>query len=95
MRSFSNVSVDEDLMEEWDVDFNTMQLIAHSVSNRFFSVGGGNAFISSLFGGVNTILTVHGPVGYCNRGVWKTGSYLTHFSGAEIIGVKNSDNFCI
>jgi len=90
MRGFSNVSVDEDLMEEWDVNFNTMQLIAHSLSNTFFSAAGGNAFMSSLFGGTNTIFT--DPIEpFCSRGVWKTDSYLKDFSGAKIIGVSNSE----
>jgi len=88
MRTFENVYVDEDLSKEWNTDFNTTQLIAHSLAEKHFSVAGGNAFICAFFGGTHTIKRA--DIRAVNeRPVWHTDSYLKNITGSKVIGVTN------
>tara|TARA_A100001515_G_scaffold63397_1_gene50224 strand:+ start:264 stop:1163 length:900 start_codon:yes stop_codon:yes gene_type:complete len=88
MRKFSNVYTDNQLMQEWSVDFNTMQLIAHSLSDKHISVAGGNAILASYFGGINVIVSKHPKT--INRKVFSTDSYLKNINGSKIIGATNT-----
>lgn len=87
LRSFPNVYMGCDLAEEWSVDFNTMQLISHSLSDKHLSVAGGNASLASHFGGTNVIVSKH-PITISQK-VWRTGSYLKNISGSKVIGATN------
>jgi hypothetical protein len=68
--------------KKWDVDFNTMQLIAHSLSEKHFSAAGGNAVLASFFGGINIVATKSPEV--LSRPVWSEGSYLENISNCKI-----------
>ena len=87
LRKFSNVHLPGDLMAEWSVDFNTMQLISHSLADKHLSVAGGNALLASHFGGVNVIVRRWWEA--LPRRVWHTDSYLKNISGSKIIGALN------
>jgi|13_taG_2_1085334.scaffolds.fasta_scaffold12433_2 hypothetical protein len=83
LRKFPNVVFGKDLMKGWNVDFNTMQLLLHSISDTFYSVAGGNAILSSFFGGTNNIF-VSKKEPYNSREVWRKNSYLKDISGSTI-----------
>lgn len=88
MSNFKNVYTDKFLEKEWGLDFNTTQLICHSLSEKHFSVAGGNAVLASLFGGKNFIFGNSEEVK--NRLVWHTDSYLSKISNTKIIGVEKT-----
>lgn len=88
MREFPNVYVYDDLMRAWSVDFNVMQLICHSLSDKHLSVAGGNAILASHFGGINVVVSKHKES--LNRGIWQTDSYLKNISGSTIVSATNT-----
>ncbi|MBK23620.1 MAG: hypothetical protein CME70_06400 [Halobacteriovorax sp.] len=99
VKKYDNIYTGNDLMKLWNVDFNTMQLMAHSLSEKHISICGGNAIIASYFGGTNIIVDKYLPPNAPRvvpgdmslRGVWKTDSYLKDINGSRIIGVNNID----
>ena len=88
MSNFKNVYTDKFLEKQWGLDFNTTQLICHSLSEKHFSVAGGNAVLASLFGGTNFIFG-NSPEGK-SRLVCHTNSYLSKISNTKIIGIEKT-----
>jgi RimJ/RimL family protein N-acetyltransferase len=74
----------QDLLENnKDLDFNTIQLMVHSNSEKFISVVGGNGLFSSYFGGTNIIYGKTTRLGPAIQGWWKD------LSGCKISYVKS------
>ena len=71
-----------------DLSYNTLQLMLHANSNKFLSIAGGNAVISSYFGGENIVY--RDPKVHSNgRLIWHSNSNLTTLSNAKIVGTNN------
>jgi len=75
-------------MEDHKVGINTAQCMVMSKSTKHISVAGGNATLSSYFGGDNIIFT-SGDCKAANRGIWHTNSWLKELGNSNIIGVQN------
>lgn len=83
------VCMNQLLMDNPDLSYNKLQLMLHANSNKFISIAGGNAVISSYFGGEHIIY--RSPVAKSDgRLLWHSNSNLTLLSGAQIIGTNNS-----
>lgn len=90
INEYSNIRTVYDVMEMYQCGFNTAQCIILANSNKHISVSGGTAVLSSLFEGDNIIYNPDRP-GNKNleRGVWKTNSWLSKLSNANIYGTIN------
>lgn len=78
----------KDIMRTSLVPYNELQMHAHSIADKFISVAGGNAVLSSYFGGTNVIWKNKDSARTCGRPIWNTGSHLSKLSGCEIIGTN-------
>jgi len=79
-----------DLLEKHsEYDYNTLQLMLHANCEKFISIAGGNAVISSYFGGTNIIYR-NPAAGSDSRVLWHTNSHLSQLSGAKILGTNNN-----
>jgi hypothetical protein len=74
-----------------NLDYNTLQIYIHSLAVKFISVAGGNAVISSYFGGENIIYRNGNNARTNGRKVWHSNSKLSTLSNAKIIGVQSND----
>lgn len=74
-----------------DLTYNQLQLMLHANCNKFISIAGGNAVISSYFGGVNIVYR-SAEAKSNDRVLWHTNSHLTQLSGATIIGVNTHND---
>ncbi len=76
-------------------DYNIAQFMLEASAEKHLSLIGGNCKISSYFGGDVIIYRwegwrKHHPKG--NRDIFKTGSWLRHLSGANIVGLESYDD---
>ena len=76
-------------MKRKDISYNIAQFELEASSDKHLSVIGGNCKISSYFGG-DVIIYMgagyrYGEIQKGQRGIFKTGSWLRHLSGANII----------
>lgn len=68
-----------------DLDYNTLQYYVSAAADKHLTTSGGNACISSYFGG--DVFIYDNPAGIVNnRGIWKTDSWLKNLGGANIFG---------
>lgn len=89
MEKYPNVVLFNSLLNEHpDLTYNELQFMLHANAEKFVSVAGGNAVISSYFGGENIIYR-HPKARSDSRVVWHTGSHLRLLSGAKIYGSNN------
>lgn len=72
------------LITDYNESFNRLQCCLESNSEKHISVAGGNASLSSYFGGEVIIYD-----NTTDRGIWKTGSWLSKLSGAKIHGYRS------
>jgi hypothetical protein len=73
-----------------DLGYNTLQFMAEATSEKHIAVAGGNACVAAYFKGDVVIYNVpNAPYGNPDRGIWKTGSWLKHLSGASVYGANN------
>ena len=71
--------------------FNIAQFMLEATSEKHLTVIGGNAKISSYFGGDVLIYNWEGWFkghGKGNREIWKSGSWLKRLSNANIVGLN-------
>jgi hypothetical protein len=89
---YPNIITIEDLTNSYpDRSYNELQMMALANSDKHITCAGGEAAISSYFGGdVFIYRNKYAPS--ANRGVWHTDSYLKLFSGSNIIGYDEYDN---
>lgn len=70
------------------LDYNTLQFMVEASSERHITTSGGNACVAAYFGG--DVVIYDSPLGAgAGRGIWKTDSWLSLLSGANIYGVNN------
>lgn len=87
---FPTVVCMNDLLESNpDLSYNQLQMLLHGNCEKFISIAGGNAVISSYFGGTNIIYR-NGSVHSDKRVIWHTNSPMKQLSNATIIGTNNS-----
>lgn len=91
LTKYPDIVAMNDLLKTTELSYNHVQLCLHSIADKFISVAGGNAVISSYFGGTNVIWSNPDSSRTCNRPIWSSGSHLSKLSGCEIIGVKSID----
>lgn len=85
---YPNVRCLSDIIEGVDISYNDMQLRMHSIADKFISVAGGNAVVSSCFGGTNLIYRCSESKRSNGRQIWHEGSHLSQLSGATILGAN-------
>jgi hypothetical protein len=88
--TFPNVVCFNDVLTKSTNSYNELQLMMHSICDKFISIAGGNAVISSYFGGENLIYrsTVARSDG---RKIWHSDSHLEQLSGCKIFGYNDPE----
>ncbi len=87
--SYPDVITMDDLLESYpDKSYNELQMMSLANSDKHICSAGGESAIASYFGG-DVLIYRHPTAPSCNRGVWKTGSYLQNFSHANIFGYND------
>ena len=85
------IILDEELIVKYPhLTYNELQLVAHSKSEKFISIGGGNAILCSLFSGENVIITKC-AIGV-KRQIWHSNSFLKKISNTKIYGSHNLED---
>ena len=79
-----------DVIDKYGWGFNEAQCMIMSKSNHHISVAGGNAVLSSYFGG-DVFIYNHHNCPSTHRGIWHNDSWLKELSGSNIIGTQNYD----
>jgi hypothetical protein len=81
-----------DLLDQFkDYSYNTLQFIVSAKCEKFITVSGGNACVSSYFG--KEVIIFDSPLGPgSGRGIWKTDSWLSLLNGAKIYGVNSYEH---
>ena len=85
------VTIQDILKNNLTYSYNQIQFMMEATSNRHLTVSGGNATISSYFGG-DVLIYTHPKCGNATRGMWYTNSWLSKVSGANIYGFQNFDD---
>jgi hypothetical protein len=84
------VSITQLLEENKDLSYNQLQFMLLANSDKHIS-SAGEAVIPAYFGGETLIYTCPNCRA-ANRGVWKTGSWMSMLSGSKIIGYNDYDS---
>jgi hypothetical protein len=88
-KSYPEIITMEDLLDQFPgKTYNELQMMSLANSDKHICSAGGEAAISSYFGG-DVLIYRHPTAKSCNRKVWHTDSYLKRFSGANIYGYDN------
>lgn len=89
---YPDVVLMSDLVEDHpELRYNDVQMMIHANADKFISIAGGNAVLSSYFGGENIIYRTPN-INSDNRQIWHTDSHLSQLSGAKIVGVNSTDD---
>lgn len=88
--TFPNVVCFNDVLGKSNNSYNELQLMMHSICDKFISIAGGNAVISSYFGGENLIYR-SAVAKSDGRKIWHSGSHLEQLSGCKIFGYNDPD----
>lgn len=91
-QKFPKVYTIEQFIKKYNnYSYNALQFILEATADKHITVSGGNACISSYFGG--DVIIFDSPEGKgAGRGIWKTDSWLSMLGGANIYGYNNYDN---
>ena len=83
-----NIETVYDVIDAYNVGFNTAQLYIHSKAKHTISVAGGNAILSAFFG--TDLVQYHNitPMSK-DRTVWSSESWLSELGCTNIIGANN------
>lgn len=80
-----------DVMAQYGYGFNEAQLMIMSKSEHHVCSNGGTGVLSSYFGG-DIFMHTNPECRAIKRGIWKTDSWLSCLSGANIIGHHDYDD---
>ena len=88
-KNYPEIYTIKEHMKRKNISYNIAQFELEASSDKHLSVMGGNCKISSYFGG-DVIIHMgagykYGEIAKGKRGIFKTGSWLRHLSGANII----------
>jgi hypothetical protein len=96
-QNYPDVFTIKTFLNETDLtsSFNIAQFMMEATSDKHLTTIGGNAKISSYFGGdvlvyISEIWKKGHPKG--RREIWKSGSWLKHLSNANIVSLDSYDN---
>lgn len=83
-----NIESVYDVMDKYNVGFNTAQMYIHSAAKYTVTVAGGNSFLSAYFG--KEMIQFNCPnCQSTTRPVWGNDSWLNKFNNVKIIGYRN------
>lgn len=86
-----NIETVYDVMNKYNIGFNTAQLYIHSAAKHTVTVAGGNSILSAYFG--KEMIQFNCPnCQSANRQVWGSDTWLNKFNNVKIIGYKNHNH---
>jgi len=86
-----NIETVYDIIDTYNIGFNTAQLYIHSKAKHTISVAGGNAILSAFFG-TDLVQYHNSTLMSKDRGVWGSESWLSKLGCTNVIGVNSYDD---
>lgn len=89
--NYPEVVLFDNLLKQYpEYSYNTLQFMLSAMSDKFITVSGGNACVSSYFG--KDVLIFDSPHGAgAGRGIWKTDSWLKLLGNSNIFGFNSKE----
>lgn len=86
-----NIETIYDIMNEYEIGFNTAQLYIHSAAKYTVTVAGGNSILSSFFGDEMIQFNCSNCTS-SDREIWGSDTWIKRLNNVKIIGEQNYNN---